>query len=408
MNTLEIKKQLKMVDWPIIILLLIFMVASLAILVQTTAKPFDGTEEGWAGISEKLNFYYPRLQLVWYLSGFVWIAVMCAMNYNTLAKLSRWGILIFALLLVAVLFQKSIRGISGWFSVGDRGIQPAELTKLLLIVVMAKFASEQVDAHDRIRFDREFLKTTGIVGIFVGLVMMQPDTGTAMVYLAIFVGVLFAGRINWKVIVTVLLSVLIVFLLMFFTGLLPDYIVMRVLIFLGMDNPETMAIVNIPEAALELYDSAQQDTAAAAIASGGIYGKGFFQPGSLVQLNYLPEAHTDFIFASAVEATGFVGGLVIIILYALLIGRCMYLAFRARDSLGYFIIVGVICMQLAHIFENIGMNIGIMPITGIPLPFISYGGSNLWTNMMGMGLVLMVNMRRPQKRFSSHLAPESG
>lgn len=397
-----------MVDWFIIILLLIFMLVSLALLVHTTASPFDGTESGWGEIREKLNFYYPRLQLTWYISGFAWIALMCAMNYQTLAKMARWGVLAFAILLVAVLFTERTRGISGWFSFFDRGIQPAEYTKLIIILVMAKFASQQVDKYDRIRFNLEFVKTTAIVGMFVVLVMLQPDTGTAMVYLVIFVGVLFAGRISWKVIAAVLGTVLVVFSLLFFTGALPPYIIMRVLIFLGMDNADTLAIFNLDDSWLHAFDSSQQDTAAAAIAAGGLTGKGFFEPGSLVQLRYLPESHTDFIFASAIEATGFVGGIVIIALYFLLLGRCMYLAFRARDTLGYFTIIGVVCMQLAHIFENIGMNIGIMPITGIPLPFISYGGSNMWTNMMGMGLVLMVSMRRPQKRYQSSLSPESG
>ena len=161
----------------------------------------------------------------------VWV-----MNDHSLARMTRWAILVCGRAVVAVLFTERARGISGWFSVGARGIQPAEYTKLLIILIVAKFASQQVDSNERIRFNMEFVKTTAIVGLFVLLVMLQPDTGTAMVYMAVYVGIRFAGRLSWKVSVSVVGLVLVVFLMLFFTRTLPDYIIMRVLIFLKMDN----------------------------------------------------------------------------------------------------------------------------------------------------------------------------
>ena len=127
-------------------------------------------------------------------------------------------------------------------------------------------------------------------------------------------------------------------------------------------------------------------------------GKGFFSDGTLAQLKYVPERHTDFIFAGIVEGIGFVGGVIIIVLYFLLIFRWLWVAIKAKDSFGTCIAVGCTGMLLAHVFENIGMTIGLMPVTGIPLPFISYGGSNLLTNMMAVGLIQNVWMRRHPRR----------
>ena len=131
-----------------------------------------------------------------------------------------------------------------------------------------------------------------------------------------------------------------------------------------------------------------------AAGSGEVTGKGLFSLGGETQSSSIPYNHTDFIFASTTEAVGFIGALVIILLYFVLMGRMLYLATKAKDEFGKLIIIGVLAMTLFHIFENIGMNIGVMPITGIPLPFFSYGGSNLLTNMLAFGLVLNVNMRR--------------
>ena len=138
----------------------------------------------------------------------------------------------------------------------------------------------------------------------------------------------------------------------------------------------------------------QVDQAKLAIGSGQFLGKGLFAPGSLSQLNYVPEKHNDFIFAVTVEAFGFLGGLILIILYFLLIGRTFMLALRAKDDFGAYIIVGVAAMTLFHVVENIGMNLGILPVTGIPLPFFSYGGSSMVTNCIAFGMVISVDMRR--------------
>ena len=135
-----------------------------------------------------------------------------------------------------------------------------------------------------------------------------------------------------------------------------------------------------------------------AIGSGQLYGKGYFSSGTLAQLRFVPERHTDFIFAGIVEGLGFIGGTLIILLYFLLVFRMLWIAFKAKDNFGTCLVAGVIGMLLAHVFENIGMTMGLMPVTGIPLPFLSYGGSNLLTNMIAIGIVENVCMRRPVKK----------
>jgi rod shape determining protein RodA len=138
----------------------------------------------------------------------------------------------------------------------------------------------------------------------------------------------------------------------------------------------------------------QADKAQAGAGSGQLTGKGLFSLGGESELSNIPERDTDFIFASTTEAVGFIGASLIILLYMVLIFRTLYLATKAKDDFGTLITIGVLAMTLFHVFENIGMNIGVMPITGIPLPFLSRGGSNLLTNMIAFGLVINVNMRR--------------
>ena len=139
-----------------------------------------------------------------------------------------------------------------------------------------------------------------------------------------------------------------------------------------------------------------------AIGSGRLTGKGFFGEQTLAQLRYVPARHTDFIFSGITEAVGFIGSAILIIVFFALLFRWMYIAIKARDNFGTCLVTGVSAMLAAHIFENIGMTMGIMPVTGIPLPFISYGGSNMLTNMIGVGIVLNVYMRRPMKRKRKH------
>lgn len=197
------------------------------------------------------------------------------------------------------------------------------------------------------------------------------------------VGILFAARMSWRVIAITGVSALVAMPLAYYF-ILNDDQRQRILTFL---NPNS----NVLDEAYH-FTIGQE-----VIRSGGTFGKGLLSEGSITQLGYLPEKHTDYIFASLVEALGFVGGALLILIYFALIIRTLFIAQKSRDHFGMLICAGVASMMLAHIFENIGMLIGLMPITGIPLPFVSYGGSNMLANMISYGFVINVWTHRQQK-----------
>ena len=399
MKQQSILKKLKMVDWWTLGLLFVFLATSMVLMAKTTADPFTGEEEALVDYLNKIDGYYIRRQLMFFGIGLISIAVLCLMDYRSLPRLTNlaWAGIILLLILV-LFFGKNVAGTKRWFQFGNFNLQPSEYAKLVIIIMTAKFAAESVERHERIALDPEFFKLLGMIAIIIFLIMIEPDNGTAVVCLLIYAMIIFAGRLSIKAVLSIAGLGLSLFAILFFTGILPDYARMRIVNFLGLNNQRVIEVLKIDPTKAARFDSTQVDMAKQSMAAGGMWGKGFFSTGSNAQLRYLPEAHTDFIFAAAVETFGFAGGVFINVLYLLLLGRCMMLAFRARDNYGYFIIVGVVSMLFAHIFENIGMNIGIMPVTGIPLPLISYGGSSLWANMLAIGLVLMVNMQRDVKR----------
>jgi len=233
------------------------------------------------------------------------------------------------------------------------------------------------------------------VGIPMVLVVLQPDFGTALVYVAVFSVMVFvsgtSSRLIWGVIGV--LVVLMIPLWYFMNNSASDnFRFTRILMWL---NPDAY-----PDEARQIINGQ------IAIGSGGVFGKGIVSPGSFASLGYISDDHTDFIFAIVCESFGLVGGISLIIAYALLIGRLIMLSIRTKDPYGSYVIVGVMAMLLFHVVENIGMVIGLLPVTGIPLPFVSYGGSNMLTNMMGIGLVLNVVMRSRQHEQRQHTAPE--
>ncbi|NLT97248.1 MAG: FtsW/RodA/SpoVE family cell cycle protein, partial [Christensenellaceae bacterium] len=238
---------------------------------------------------------------------------------------------------------------------------------------------------------KELLPILGVFLLPLALIIAQPDFGTAMVYVFTFFTMLFLARTSFKLLLGMVGCVCAALPAAWLV--LADWQKNRIYSFLGIQT-EGMT-------AQQVADNARQaNQAKIAIGSGQLSGKGLFSRGGESRLSHIAEKHTDFIFASTTEAVGFIGARIVILLYFLLIIRTRWLATKAKDDFGSLIIVGVLAMTLFHIFENIGMNIGVMPITGIPLPFFSYGGSNLLTNMIAYGLVINVSMRRQRWSFS--------
>lgn len=381
------RKLLKQIDWITIILVLTLVVIGLVSIASIMASPFSGDEASLSDYLEKLNLNYVKRQAVNFLVGVAAFLIVIIFDYSFFKLIIKYAYVANVALLLVLFTVEKTRGISGWFvfEAIDRAIQPAELCKICIIVLLAKIVSEGMDRdHGRLRSFKSILFALGICGLPTVLVMLQPDFGTAFVYLCILIFILFIARIGWGYIIAAA-GALAVGLPLAYFFVMSDEQKYRIDVFL---DPS----LDLSNAGYNVFQSK------VAIGSGQLYGKGYFSSGTLAQLRFVPERHTDFIFAGIVEGLGFIGGTLIILLYFLLVFRMLWIAFKAKDNFGTCLVAGVIGMLLAHVFENIGMTMGLMPVTGIPLPFLSYGGSNLLTNMIAIGIVENVCMRRPVKK----------
>ena len=283
-----------------------------------------------------------------------------------------YGLTLLMLLAVTV-SGISAKGAQRWIDIGPVQVQPSEFAKLLIVVVLAGYFSE-----NRAADTKTFLKSLGILGVPALLVFAQPDLGTALVFGAVFFAMAFIGGARLQQIGLLAVSGIVLFALAVKLGILQDYQIARLTAFLDPAGATT-----------ESYQVSQSMTA---IGSGGISGKGL-DGMTLANLGFLPEDHTDFIFSNLAERTGFVGGILILGLFFVLVWRMLHVATVARDRFGVLIAVGVATIFLFHVFVNIGMTMGIMPVTGIPLPFISYGRSSLVISVISLGLLQGIAMR---------------
>jgi len=332
---------------------------------------------------------YARLQLTWILVGIVAMAAIMFVDYEIYGRFANVLYTLNVFVLLAVLTVEAGRGgmsaFFSWGSTGERGIQPSEFGKVIMIVAMAKAFSIR---NKRIDKFVDVIPLAIYVGIPMLLVVAQPDLGTALVYIVIFCVMVFVSGTNWKLIAGVIgvfvVGVLTLWFILYNSGS-DNFRLMRILIWL---EPE-----NYPSEAWQVINGQN------AVGRGGLTGRGIASAGSLASLGFVSDDHTDFIFAICCESFGLVGASFLVILYMLMLGRLIYWVIKVDDPLGSFILVGVISMFLFHVIENIGMVIGLLPVTGIPLPFMSYGGSNMLTCMMAMGLAFNVIMRY---RFRQH------
>lgn len=322
-----------------------------------------------------------KIQIVAFILGIIGILMILLIDYKSFGDnyMLVYGINIFLLVLVLVI-GFTTKGTKGWIDLGPVNMQPSEIVKLGYILTFAKYLEKRKDNLNKLV---GVLPALMHLGIIVGLIMLQPDFGTALVFIFISIFMLFAAGINIKIVAGAFGAFLVSLPVMW--KLLKPYQKDRILVFF---NPELD-----PMGAG--YHVIQSETA---IGSGKFMGKGLFQ-GTQNNLGFIPERHTDFIFSVVGEELGLVGALVLLLLFAWLLLRCLHIARVSKDDYGMLICVGVMSMFLFHVLENIGMTIGLMPVTGIPLPFISYGGSSLLTNMAAVGLVLNVGMRRQVIRF---------
>jgi rod shape determining protein RodA len=313
---------------------------------------------------------YAINQALGLVAGLVGAIVLALLDYRWLGRRLRFVYGATIVMLVAVLTAGfSVNGAQSWIGVGPVEVQPSEFAKPLSIVVLAGYVAESSFAHNM-----TFLKALGIMSVPVLLVLAQPDLGTAMVFGAIFVAVVFVGGARWYQLGGLFAAGCVAVYLAIKFRILEDYQIARLTSFL---DPQS-----VPAGV-----SYQVENSKMAIGSGGLTGKGLRSSGTLGDLGYLPEDRTDFIFSNLAEKVGFVGSLVVLILFFLLVWRVLHAATVSRDRFGVLIAVGVATMLTFHALINIGMAMGMMPVTGLPLPFVSYGRSNLLVSMMSVGLV---------------------
>ena len=288
------------------------------------------------------------------------------------------------LLLLLVLIPgvgESRSGTQGWFQIGPFQLQPSEMAKLGMIVGFAGLASQFRGDLDNTRV----LMLLGLCGLPMGLVMLQPDLGTTLVSVPVAFALLLVSGVRPRLLGVLALGAVVVTTLVLTSGVLKDYQVARLTTYVRQDQAATSereekARYNLEQAKL-------------AIGSGGFTGQGLFN-GTQTNNAFVPEQRTDFIFTAVGEQLGFLGGAGLIAGLGVIAWRVWRTAQLARDDFGMLLCTGIMVMIVIQSFENIGMTIGIMPITGIPLPLMSYGGSALLTMCLSIGLVLSVHMRR--------------
>ena len=323
---------------------------------------------------------YPVRQIVYVLIGLVLLIATAAFDYRLLTAL-QWPLLIIMLiLLAAVKALGQVRGgTAGWFDAGVVLVQPAEIAKVLFIIVFAQYLASR---HEEMHKPQWVVLAFVLIGLPVALIYLQPDLGTAMVFLVVGALMLFAADLPWAYIVAAVVSTALMVPIVW--NNMQEYMQSRILIFLDPSS-DPDANFNVAQALIS-------------IGNGGLLGKGFAQ-GSQSQLHFLRVRYADFIFSVIAEELGFIGALILIVLLAILLLRLLSIADQARDTFGRYLVIGVAAMIMFQGIVSIGMNLGLMPVTGITLPFISYGGSSLLTLMIGIGLAESVAMRSRKIEF---------
>lgn len=317
-------------------------------------------------------------QLIFATVGLLLFLAVSRLDYGVFKNFTLpFYLLVFILLLVVLMLDIQTRGSVRWFPIGGLNIQPSELAKPALILILAQFWSKNIPTWKNI------LKSLFWTLPFVFFVFEQPDLGSALTLMAIWFGVLVASKISFKKFIFLILLFVLVIPAGWLT--LHDYQRQRIVSFLVPENDPLGRGYNLIQSTIS-------------VGSGQLVGRGLGR-GTQTRLQFLPEFRTDFIFASIAEEMGFIGSVLILFLYLVLIFEIIRISRFARDYFGYLIIFGVASMMLFQTFVNIGMNVGIMPITGITLPLLSYGGSSMITTLLSLGLVGSVD--RYKKRIDS-------
>ena len=352
------RKILKNIEWSILISTIILVIIGLVALTSATKNS---------------NYEELKKQILWLTISIPILIVVIFVDYDIFAKISPilYGIIL--ILLVAVLFTSAINGATSWFDIGPFSFQPAEFAKVVIVLFIAWLITKiQKNGRDQINRVLKLGLLLIAFAVPVLLIIKQPDYGTAMAFVSAFIFMLFVAGLKKRYIIpSILLVVILVPVLYFFV--LPEHAKSRIDVYLNPDLDPRGA--------------------------GQLLGMGLFK-GNQTQLGFLYPKTTDFIFSLIGEEMGFVVAASIIFLYVVLITKSIYVAKTAKDDLGSYIAIGIAGIFFFHMLENIGMTMGLLPITGVPLPFVSYGGSSLLSNFIMIGLLLNISGRRQKAIFA--------
>lgn len=362
--------------------ILVLLLSIIGLIMISSAVEINKNPENW-------NFI--QKQLIAIIVGIVAIIIIQFYDYSLLKEYSDLIYIFTVGVLVLLLLIASERGGGrSWISIGSINFQPSEIAKIIVIIMLANVMSEMKD---------ELKKLTGILksGFYAFipfiLIILQNDLGTALVILFIYVVMLYVAGGNKKIML-IIFGGSFLFIILLLTShfvfetplpLIKDYQLNRLIVFVNPDIDPQGAGYNILQSKI-------------ALGSGKLLGKGLFS-GTQNQLNFLPEKHTDFIFSVIGEEFGFLGITLVLSLYLLLFWNMLKIAINARDDFGKLVVTGILALIFFHVLQNSGMTMGVMPITGIPLPFISYGGSAMLSNMIAIGIVININVRKKKITF---------
>lgn len=319
-------------------------------------------------------------QLFATILGFIIILVLCTIDLDFI-KRSYVGVyaVMIALLLLTLVFGRGLDewGSKSWVYIGSFSFQPSEIAKVGIIFSLAAFLDKhKFDINDKLTL----LKVVAMAGLPIGLILLQPDFGTAMVYVFFISAMIFIGGISWKWIGI-------------FAGLAA---IVGFFVLTNLSGYRLDRIENFLDPSRDTSGSNwQQQQGLIAIGSGMLTGRGYLK-GSQSQYGYIPEKETDFIFSVLAEELGFLGAIIVIALFAIVIMRLVIIAKRSRNTFITIMLTGIAGLLFIHIFENIAMTIGLMPVTGIPLPFFSYGGTFQLISLINIGLALSASMQKKQ------------
>ncbi len=330
---------------------------------------------GWLALDGDDPKYFLKRQAAFMVVGIIVMVAFALFDYRRLEQISTVLYVGTLFALLAVLATPARLGSQRWFPLGPFQLQPSEFATLVLVVAVATYCARRPEGLDF----RDLVRLVLLAALPILLVFKQPDLGTAIVMTVILMVMLAVAGMPGRYLLLLIVAAVLLVLFAINVGLLQHYQIERLTSFISPNGASQAATYNVAQAK-------------EAIAHGGIFGRGLFH-GALTNLAYVPEQQTDFIFSAVGEQVGFVGAGLLLCLYGLVAWRILRTAQQARDNYGRLLCSGIFALLVFSVFENVGMNMGIMPVTGIPLPFLSYGGSAMIGFFAAIGITISVHNR---------------